>query len=150
MLGPGRRRPTVFIVLALVASATWADDEVVKTLPIDELQCPKGQLATTVGCIPFPKAKKKPDPKYPRRAREAKVTEARVVIRCVIDRQGRVTKPVVEHSTQPGYGFEKAAVNAVGKWRYGPVVVEGEPINLEFYIQITFQLLYSLNDRGHR
>ncbi len=45
----------------------------------------------------------------------------------MIDKRGRTGGFEVIRNTEPGYGFVKAAIAAVKKWRYRPGTVDGEP-----------------------
>lgn len=64
-------------------------------------------------------------PDYPPDMRKAKI-EGTVTIVFILDEQGRILEPRVDSSTRPE--FEKAALDALRKWKYKPGMKEGEPV----------------------
>ena len=85
-----------------------------------------------------PKLVYKKRPLFPRRAKQAGIERATVILRSIIDTGGRVKNIEVEQSSEPGYGFEAAAVRAVTEWRYEPATVNCEPVEVYFYVQVEF------------
>jgi len=79
-------------------------------------------------------------PDYPEIARVARV-EGNVVLQAVIWDDGTVRDAEVLRSSAPGFGFEDAAVAAVGRWRYEPATQNGEPVCVYFTILVEFSLL---------
>ncbi|MEZ5978085.1 MAG: energy transducer TonB [Planctomycetota bacterium] len=61
---------------------------------------------------------------------------ATVVIAFDVDVRGRVKNPVVLDSTDPA--FDKAAVEAVKKWRFDPARKDGEPVAFRMKVPMTF------------
>ncbi|MDX1389735.1 MAG: energy transducer TonB, partial [Acidobacteriota bacterium] len=51
---------------------------------------------------------------------------------------GVVERVEVLSTTNPGYGFEEAAVEAVKQWRYTPARHDGEPVDVYFTIVADF------------
>ena len=51
-----------------------------------------------------------------------------VMLRLVIDEDGRVGEVCVLGVDPQGYGFEEAAVQAVRQWRFEPALVEGAAV----------------------
>lgn len=66
------------------------------------------------------------DPLYPARA-QARGVEGSVHLRFTITPQGTTTDIEVLEADPPGY-FERAATNAVRKYRYKPKIVNGVPV----------------------
>ena len=79
------------------------------------------------GKVGEPNLIRKVEPRFPRKASKAGVKEATVVLHFTIDKRGRTGGFEVLRTTKPGYGFVKAAIKAVKKWRYRPGTVDGEP-----------------------
>lgn len=75
-------------------------------------------------------------PAYPDIARIAHV-EGKVVLEATIDEWG-VVKNVVVRQSQPL--LDKAAIEAVSKWRYAPTRLNGQPIAIVMMVTVTFQL----------
>ncbi len=67
-------------------------------------------------------------PRFPKRAKDRGVYEAKVFISAQIDVSGRPRDMQVLHCTKPGFGFEQAAIDAARKWRYEPALLNGEPV----------------------
>ena len=67
-------------------------------------------------------------PIYPKRAL-ARNLAGRVLLEFVVTETGAVRDPVVLAADPPGV-FERAAIDAVGKFRYSPKVVEGKPVEV--------------------
>ena len=64
-------------------------------------------------------------------------TEGTVILRAVIDRQGRITQVQV----LSGHALlQQAARTAVEQWRYRPYILNGEPIEVETQITVNFKL----------
>ncbi len=76
------------------------------------------------------------NPEYPPQARAANV-EGEVVLRATIDKEGKITQVQVLEGDEL---LAPAAVEAVGKWRYKPMLVDGEPKEVKTTITVTFSL----------
>ena len=77
-------------------------------------------------------------PQYPRRAAERGL-EGYVTLEFVVTRQGTVRDPVVIESSNAV--FDRAALDAVQRFRYRPRVIDGEPVEVPgVRFRITFQL----------
>jgi periplasmic protein TonB len=77
-------------------------------------------------------------PQYPRRAAERGL-EGFVLLEFVVTRQGTVRDPVVIESSSAI--FDRAAIDAVMRFRYRPRVIDGEPVEVPgVRFRITFQL----------
>ncbi|MEO5936502.1 MAG: energy transducer TonB, partial [Terriglobales bacterium] len=64
-------------------------------------------------------------------------TEGTVLLRAVIDRQGRITQVQV----LSGHPLLQPAVrNAVEQWRYRPYILNGHPVEVETQITVNFKL----------
>jgi periplasmic protein TonB len=77
-------------------------------------------------------------PQYPRRAAERGL-EGFVLLEFTVTRQGTVRDPVVIESSSSI--FDRAAMEAVMRFRYRPRVIDGEPVEVPgVRFRITFQL----------
>jgi len=81
----------------------------------------------------------KVDPVYPEEASEAGI-EGNAIIQAVINTDGLVCAPVVLRSSQPGWGFEEAAIDAIVQWRYEPALKDGTPVAVYFTVFVDFKL----------
>ncbi len=77
-----------------------------------------------------------PPPDYPEEARKAG-REGLVVLKIVIDEQGRVTAVSVVRGEEP---LTSAAVQAVSRWRYEPATLGGTPISIYRIVKVPFRL----------
>lgn len=75
-------------------------------------------------------------PEYPESARTTG-QEARVVLKIVVERDGRVGRVQVLKGEEP---FVSAALSAVKGWRYEPAQLDGQPIAVFKIVNLTFQL----------
>ena len=75
-------------------------------------------------------------PAYPDIARVAHV-EGTVVLEATIDEWGVVKNVVVRQSQAL---LDKAAIDAVTKWRYAPTRLNGQPIAIVMTVTVTFTL----------
>lgn len=66
------------------------------------------------------------EPDYPMQARQRGI-EGWVVVEFTITTAGTVKDPAVVAS-EPGTVFDRAAVNAVRKWKYNPKMQDGKPV----------------------
>ena len=76
---------------------------------------------------------------FPRDARVAG-TSGVVLLWAVVDARGAVGNLCVVDASPRGYGFELAAMEAVGQWVYEPPTQAGQPAPLELLTRITFEL----------
>jgi len=75
-------------------------------------------------------------PKYPAEARANQI-HGDVVLRAIIDKEGKISEV---HALSGDDVLAQAAVDAVRTWTYKPILSEGEPIEVETTITITFSL----------
>lgn len=60
----------------------------------------------------------------------------KVVLIFMVNERGRVERPIVEKSTDPA--FERAALDAIKKWRFEPGKRSGKPVSFRMRQPITF------------
>lgn len=79
---------------------------------------------------------RKIEPAYPKLALVARVTGV-VLLKAVIDREGVIT----EIQVISGHPIlAPAAIEAVKQWRYRPYLLNGQPVEVETNITVTFQI----------
>ena len=83
---------------------------------------------------PPPKFIERSDPVYPEKARAERV-EGIVILEALVDPGGRVTRVTV---IRPVQGLDRAAVEAVGRWKFEPTVVGGLPRELVLRVTVNF------------
>ena len=100
--------------------------------------CGKGEEQTPQGCMTPPKLSHKEDPIFPKKAREQGLAGS-VTLSALIMTDGSVTDVKVQKSSNPGHGFEEAAIEALKKRRYKPATIDGKPITLFYTATIDFR-----------
>lgn len=78
-----------------------------------------------------------PPPEYPPELRKKRV-EGTVYVVFVVDKNGRVTNPVVQSSTTPA--LEGAALQAVKRWRFEPGRRRGQMVQFKMRVPISFSV----------
>ena len=76
------------------------------------------------------------EPVYPDKARK-KGIEGTVILECTVDEKGKVIDAKILRSIP---GLDQAAIDAVRKWTYEPVVVNGKPSKIIFTATVSFRL----------
>jgi protein TonB len=88
------------------------------------------------GAIVAPKLVRKVLPEYPELARQARVS-ALVIIEAVVGTDGHVKSAHILR----GHGLvDQAALDAVGQWRYQPLLLNGVPTEFVLTVTVTFSL----------
>ena len=79
-------------------------------------------------------------PTYPEEARKERI-QGTVVLRTVIDEQGRVTSAeVIEEKSIDREDLRLAAIEAVEDWTFEPATLEGEPVAVYYHLTVNFRL----------
>jgi len=111
-------------------------DNAKRVLPIAPPVVSKPRPVRVGGVVKAPVAIFNPPPQYPALARQAKI-EGNVEINAVIDAQGNV----VEMKVVSGHALlVPAAMQALGRWKYQPTILNGEPVAVEFIATVRFRL----------
>jgi protein TonB len=82
-----------------------------------------------------PRVINQPPPQYPAELRAQKA-RGTVHVLFVVDRNGRVVKPLVQKSTHSA--FERPALEAVRQWRFEPGKRSGQAVQFRMRVPITF------------
>ena len=88
------------------------------------------------GKLQAPQLIKQVQPIYPILAKQARV-QGDVVIDSVIDQQGEVTQMKVVSGSPL---LVEAAIQALEQWRYRPTLLNGQPVPVEMFVTVHFQL----------
>lgn len=94
----------------------------------------KDNSPMTVGSL-IEYATEKVNPVYPQAAKTVRVTGT-VRVDLVVDEEGKVE---VENTTGPSM-LQRAALDAVKKWRFKPFMRDGQPVKAKGYISFNFNL----------
>lgn len=129
-----RRRVLVF-VLAIVGAAALGRGGEVKC-PVANGDFSRPIVASDTPSYVPPKLKKQTRPRYPSAARKQKV-EGVVAVELLIDANGCVAATRVVESVP---GLDEAARECVGKWRFTPAQLDGQPIATRAMAPVLFRL----------
>lgn len=78
------------------------------------------------------------DPEYPRSALKAGITGS-VIVAYTVDTKGATRDAQIIESKPPGV-FDDAAITAVKRWRYAPMVVNGTAVEVPVKTRVVFEL----------
>ena len=100
--------------------------------PVDE------KVYTPGGEVIAPVLIHRVNPPFPEVMRRARINEATVVIKCIIDKNGQVRDPEIVKSAMPP--FNDAVLNAITQWRYQPGSYRGNAVETWLYVTVHFGL----------
>ncbi len=89
------------------------------------------------GVIP-PKLVRRPNPRFPMMAKRLNKKEAKVVLRVLIDENGKVIKAEIAGEEQ-GFGFDDEAAAAARKSTYQPATKNGVPVKFWHTLAVEFR-----------
>jgi protein TonB len=129
----------------LAAARRWgadaADIQRVQQLTANRGSSAGGQQARAGGGGPVGvklKRIRNASPEYPQKALDAKISGS-VTVEFIVDLKGTPRDAHVLESTPPGV-FDSAALNAVARWRFEPVIVNNVPTEVPTRTLIRFEL----------
>ncbi|HXO42866.1 MAG TPA: energy transducer TonB, partial [Thermoanaerobaculia bacterium] len=89
------------------------------------------------GAVTKPEKISAPPPVYTEMARKARL-QGVVIIEAIIDAQGNVINAHVLKGMP--MGLDKAAVEAVNKWKFRPAMLQGKPVKVYYTLTVNFQV----------
>jgi len=87
--------------------------------------------------VGFPEAIYSPEPGFSDEARQTK-TQGIVLLMIVVGKDGRPYDIRVRQSL--GMGLDEKAIEAVGRWRFRPAMLNGQPVATRIAVQVDFHL----------
>jgi len=120
---------------------TSADATVSVPLPTRRIAAPSfgGKLVHELDEVDRqPRLVKRLPPLYPFEAKRKKI-QGKVIIKVIVNKEGKATEPVVLESHPKGV-FEAAALRAVKRWRFRPATKGGNPVDVYVVLPILFEL----------
>ena len=99
--------------------------------------CPKGEIRSDEGCVKKPKLRFAPEPVYPKEALRQRL-KGHVTLELTVMEDGSVADIEVKESTNPGHGFEEAAIDACKQRQYEPGRLNGKPAAMWLSLEINF------------
>ncbi len=116
-----------------------ATEEPAAEEPVSETlgETPPASNGTPPVHSPRVKAKRTPYPKYPKAAKKLDLGDVDCMVEFVIEENG---KPLdVTLSNCPDV-FHEATLDAMWKWRFHPLQIDGEPTEARFTVKVHYQL----------
>jgi protein TonB len=101
---------------------------VVKAPPLSKIAVSRGVMAGNIVS--------KPDPTYPAIAKAARI-QGTVILSATISKTGTIENLTVVSGPQM---LAQAALDAVRNWRYRPYLLNGEPVEVQTTVNVTFTL----------
>ena len=89
------------------------------------------------GAVKAPKKLFSPNPQYTEIARKARI-QGVVIVEAIIDKQGNVTEVKILKGLP--MGLDKAAADAVAKWRFESATLNGKPVAVIYNLTVNFRL----------
>ena len=120
----------------------WGDDKGVGDLDAPPSPVPavpvEEKVYTPGGEVKAPVLISRVEPLFPELMRKTGVRSATVVVRCIIDKNGRVRDPeVLVPAMQP---FNDSVVRALQQWRYQPGSYRGHAVETYLHVTVSFGL----------
>ncbi|MCK5126084.1 MAG: TonB family protein [candidate division Zixibacteria bacterium] len=126
------------------SSLTYGDtfdcEEIRKNISPDIIP-PQPSLNEFLTVTPQPKIIFEGVPEYPKDALKNNVT-AEVIVALYVDEHGCVLVAKVPKCTNPGYGFEDAAINAAYQSKFSPAMSDDKPVGT----WIKYEMAFTLNN----
>jgi TonB family protein len=107
--------------------------------PVTAQPAPRPGPVSVGGRVENARLVRQPQPVYPPELLQQGV-EGTVLIRTTISRDGVPVNPHVLNSDEIDPRFAEAALTAVRQWRYQPTKLNGDPVETETTIDVTFEL----------
>ncbi len=131
-LGVGRHLASIIGLLVLVTGATWSGSSIPSNHAV------AGREVHPIWRSIGPNLLRKVPPRFPRKAARAGLTDGMVIVHILIDTDGHTRDLQVIQSDPTGFGFEEAALRAVAKWRYEPLIANGEVKSVYLLVKVDF------------
>jgi TonB family protein len=112
----------------------WSDDGKHET----QTKEVKEQIYEIGGDVEAPKLIHVVEPEFNPKSEEAFVSGT-IKLQIVVTKEGSVKDPKI--LTGPNERQDKAAIDAVMKWRFKPGLKKGEPVNVRATVEVNFHLL---------
>ncbi len=107
-------------------------------VPAAASQVRRGDLVAMGPGVSPPKLLRRPTPRFPIMAKRLSKKEAKVVLRVLIDENGKVIKAELS-GKEAGFGFDDEAMSAARKSTYQPATKDGVPIKFWHTLAVEFR-----------
>jgi len=127
----------IFLPLLFLGAAIAQDSSPIRLSGKDASRICHGKISDAPDCITAPHANYLPDPQYPEKERKAR-HQGTVVLTIVVGTDGLPRDIKVSRTLSPE--FDKAAIDAVKKWKFTPATRDSKPIAVEIDVEMAFRL----------
>jgi TonB family protein len=105
--------------------------------PPAKADVPEAKIYTVSGDVKSPRVLRRVSPPYPEVARRMRLNGT-VILECIIDQSGHIRDAKVLQSSFAA--FEQPALDAIRQWEFAPGTLNGQPVNVQFNLTISFHL----------
>jgi len=123
--------------LLLLSTAFAQDSAPIDLSGKDHAPICRGRESDAPSCITAPHATYAPDPEYPNRERKARHMGT-VILGLIVGPDGLPRDIAVSRTLSPD--FDKAAMEAVRKWKFEPATRDGKPVATAIKVEVSFRL----------
>jgi len=127
----------LFLSLLFLGTAIAQDSAPISLSGKEHAPICRGKDSDAPGCITAPRAIYAPDPQYPKKESKAR-HRGTVVLELVVDPDGLPRDITVSRPLSPE--FDKAAIDAVKKWKFSPAAKDGKAIATQIKAEVDFHL----------
>ncbi len=106
--------------------------------PAPPAQVRRGDLVEPGPGVKLPELVRRPNPRFPSMARRLNRSGATVLVRVLVDENGKVVKTELAGKEQ-GFGFDTEAINAARRSSYKPATKDGVPVKIWHTLTIQFK-----------
>jgi TonB family protein len=101
------------------------------------MPAPPEKIYTVTGDVKAPRVLRRVSPPYPEVARRMRLNGL-VILECIIDQSGRIRDAKIVQSSFAA--FEQPALDAVRQWEFAPGTLNGQPVNVQFNLTVSFHM----------
>jgi len=128
---------SLFVPLFLLGTTLAQDSAPIPLSGKDHAPICRGKDGDAPDCITGPHATYSPDPEYPEKERKAR-HNGTVVLDLVVGSDGLPRDITVSRPFSPA--FDKAAIDAVKRWRFTPAAKDGKPVATRILVETSFHI----------
>jgi TonB family protein len=125
------------LLMVLRPMAIAQDSAAIDLSPEKHVPICRGKDSDVPDCVTPPHQTYAPDPKYPEKARRAH-DRGHVILQLVVGTDGLPSDIKVDRGLTPE--LEKAAIDAVRKWKFTPANKDGHPVPVQIKVEVSFNL----------
>jgi TonB family protein len=127
----------LILPLLLFGTAVAQDSAPIELSGKEHVRTCRGNDSDAAGCVTAPRQTYAPEPTYPKKERKARHMGI-VILGLVVGSDGLPRDITVSRPLSPD--FDKAAIDAVKKWKFSPATKDGKPVATQVNVEVSFHL----------